>query len=38
MAAIVRLLEATLARIGNEEYVRSNGSFGLTTLRCGMFG
>jgi len=24
---------ATLIRIGNEEYARSNGSFGLTTLR-----
>jgi len=32
-AAIVGLLEATLIRIGNEEYVRDNGSFGLTTLR-----
>jgi DNA topoisomerase-1 len=29
----VRLLETTLARIGNEEYARSNRSFGLTTLR-----
>jgi DNA topoisomerase-1 len=33
LAAVVRLLEATLMRVGNEEYVRSNGSFGLTTLR-----
>jgi DNA topoisomerase I len=33
LAAIVRLLETTLARIGNEEYARSNRSFGLTTLR-----
>lgn len=32
-ATIVRLLETTLARIGNEEYARDNGSFGLTTLR-----
>jgi DNA topoisomerase-1 len=33
LATIVRLLEATSARVGNEEYVRSNESFGLTTLR-----
>jgi DNA topoisomerase-1 len=33
LAAIVRLLECTLARVGNEEYARANGSFGLTTLR-----
>lgn len=33
LAAIVRLLDTTLARVGNEEYARSNGSFGLTTLR-----
>jgi DNA topoisomerase-1 len=33
LAAIVRLLEITLIRVGNEEYARSNGSFGLTTLR-----
>ena len=33
LAAIVRLLERTLARIGNEEYAKSNKSFGLTTLR-----
>jgi DNA topoisomerase I len=33
VATIVRLLEMTFARIGNEEYVRQNGSFGLTTLR-----
>jgi DNA topoisomerase-1 len=33
IATIVRLLEATFARIGNEEYARDNGSFGLTTLR-----
>jgi DNA topoisomerase-1 len=29
----VRLLETTLIRVGNEEYVRANKSFGLTTLR-----
>lgn len=33
LAAIVRLLETTMMRVGNEEYARSNGSFGLTTLR-----
>ena len=33
LAALVRLLEKTLARVGNEEYARENNSFGLTTLR-----
>jgi DNA topoisomerase-1 len=33
LATIVRLFEATLIRIGNEEYARNNGSFGLTTMR-----
>jgi DNA topoisomerase I len=33
LAAIVRLLEMTLARVGNEEYAKANHSFGLTTLR-----
>jgi len=33
LAAVVRLLETTFIRIGNEEYARENGSFGLTTLR-----
>jgi DNA topoisomerase-1 len=33
LATIVRLLECTLIRVGNEEYARANGSFGLTTLR-----
>ena len=32
LASIVRLLETTLIRVGNEEYARQNGSFGLTTL------
>ncbi len=32
LATIVRLLEVTLIRIGNEEYARDNDSFGLTTL------
>jgi DNA topoisomerase-1 len=35
LATIVRLLETTLIRVGNEEYVRDNHSFGLTTLRDG---
>jgi DNA topoisomerase-1 len=33
LAAIVRLLELTFIRVGNEEYARLNRSFGLTTLR-----
>lgn len=33
MATVVRLLELTLIRIGNEEYARNNESYGLTTLR-----
>jgi DNA topoisomerase I len=33
LAVLVRLLETSLARIGNEEYTRANGSYGLTTLR-----
>lgn len=33
IAAIVRLLDTTLVRVGNDEYARSNKSFGLTTLR-----
>lgn len=33
LAAAVRLLERTGIRVGNEEYARSNGSYGLTTLR-----
>ncbi|HEY4101673.1 MAG TPA: hypothetical protein VGM20_12445 [Gemmatimonadales bacterium] len=32
LATVVRLLEATLVRVGNEEYARTNHSFGLTTL------
>jgi DNA topoisomerase-1 len=35
LAAIVTLLEETLIRIGNEDYARTNHSFGLTTLRNG---
>jgi DNA topoisomerase-1 len=33
LAAVVRLMERTLARVGNTEYVRENNSFGLTTLK-----
>jgi DNA topoisomerase I len=32
-ALIVRMLEHTLVRIGNDEYAQENGSYGLTTLR-----
>lgn len=33
LAAIVRLLDMTLIRVGNREYAKQNGSYGLTTLR-----
>ena len=33
IATIVKLLETTLIRVGNEEYAQQNGSFGLTTMR-----
>ncbi len=33
VAAVVKLLETTLIRIGNKEYAKQNRSFGLTTLR-----
>jgi DNA topoisomerase I len=33
LAVVVRLLETTYIRVGNEEYARDNGTFGLTTLR-----
>src|SRR5690606_38125148 len=32
-AAVISLLARTRIRIGNEEYRRANGSYGLTTLR-----
>ena len=32
LAVVVRLLELTLIRVGNREYARTNGSYGLTTL------
>lgn len=34
LAAVVSLLEDAQIRIGNDEYVRENDSYGLTTLRC----
>ncbi len=33
LATVVRLLEETLIRVGNEEYAKANNSFGLTTMR-----
>lgn len=33
IAAVVKLLDTTLIRVGNEEYARDNHSYGLTTLR-----
>jgi DNA topoisomerase I len=33
LALVVKLLDTTQVRVGNAEYARSNGSFGLTTLR-----
>jgi len=33
LAAVVSLLDSTGIRVGNEEYARSNDSYGLTTLR-----
>jgi DNA topoisomerase I len=33
LATLVRLLDTTFLRVGNDEYARENGSFGLTTLR-----
>lgn len=33
LATVVRLLELSLIRIGNDEYARENDSFGLTTMQ-----
>lgn len=33
LATVIRLLELTLIRVGNEEYAKANNSFGLTTLQ-----
>jgi DNA topoisomerase-1 len=33
LATVVRLLETTMIRVGNDEYAKTNHSYGLTTLR-----
>lgn len=33
LAAVVSLLEKTLIRVGNDEYAKNNGHYGLTTIR-----
>src|SRR5690349_20557070 len=33
LATVIRLLDRTLIRVGNDEYARENKSYGLTTLR-----
>ena len=33
LATVVRVLECSVIRVGNDEYRRSNGSYGLTTLQ-----
>jgi len=33
LGAVLRVMEKTLIRVGNEEYAKTNKSFGLTTLR-----
>lgn len=33
LASVVKLLETTLVRVGNDEYSRKNNSYGLTTIR-----
>ncbi len=33
VATVIRLLETTLIRVGNDEYARDNHSYGLTTMR-----
>lgn len=33
IALVIKLMEQTLIRIGNEEYARNNDSYGLTTLK-----
>ncbi len=33
LAALVRLMETTFIRVGNEEYARTNHSYGLTTMQ-----
>ncbi|MEJ0043319.1 MAG: hypothetical protein WDM81_14370 [Rhizomicrobium sp.] len=36
LATVVHLLETTLVRVGNKDYARTNGSYGLTTLKIRM--
>ncbi len=33
LATVIQLMEKTLIRVGNDEYARTNDSYGLTTLR-----
>jgi DNA topoisomerase-1 len=33
LSTVVHLLETTLIRVGNDDYARQNGSYGLTTLK-----
>jgi DNA topoisomerase-1 len=33
LATVVQLLEKSLIRVGNDEYAKTNGSYGLTTMR-----
>jgi DNA topoisomerase I len=33
VAAVIQLLDGTALRVGNDEYVKANGSYGVTTLR-----
>jgi DNA topoisomerase-1 len=33
LATVVQLLQTTLIRVGNDEYARDNGAYGLTTFR-----
>jgi DNA topoisomerase I len=33
LATVIRLLEVSLIRVGNEEYANDNGSYGLTTMQ-----
>ena len=35
LAAVIRVMEKTLIRVGNEEYAQQNDSYGLTTLQDG---
>jgi DNA topoisomerase-1 len=35
LATVVQVMEKTLIRVGNDEYARDNGSYGLTTMKNG---